>query len=68
MRKFPLFVFLFLAVKATYACDICGCSSGNYFIGPLPQFRLHFFGTRYSYRTFHTRLATDHTEFSNDFY
>ncbi len=52
----------------TFACDICGCSSGNYFLGPFPQFRKHFFGTRYSFRSFHTHIANDATQFSNDFY
>jgi len=68
MKKFLLICFLAGSINQTFACDICGCSSGNYFIGPFPQFRKHFFGTRYSFRSFHTRLANDATQFSNDFY
>lgn len=50
------------------ACDICGCSSGNYFIGPYPQFSKYFFGMRYSFRSFHSRIADDATQYSKDFY
>ncbi len=57
-----------LSLQQTFACDICGCSAGNYFIGPFPQFRKHFFGTRYSFRSFDSRLASDPTQFSKDFY
>jgi hypothetical protein len=68
MKKNLLICFLIASINQTFACDICGCSSGNYFIGPFPQFRKHFFGTRYSFRSFHTHLANDATQFSNDFY
>lgn len=68
MKKIFLIGILFLSLQETFACDICGCSSGNYFIGPFPQFRKHFFGTRYSFRSFNSRVAGDPTQFSKDFY
>lgn len=64
-----LFSFLFLInVQQVVACDICGCSSGNYFLGPTPQFSKHFIGIRYSFRSFHTILKEDENEYSKDFY
>jgi hypothetical protein len=68
MKKIILVLFLSLSVQALFACDICGCSSGNYFLGPTPQFRNHFIGMRYSFRSFSTVMKEDESEFSNDFY
>jgi hypothetical protein len=50
------------------ACEVCGCSSGNYFISPFPQFRNYFLGTRYTFRSFSTTLASDPAAYSKDFY
>ncbi len=36
----------------TLACDVCGCSVGGNYFGILPQFRRHFVGVRYQYRSF----------------
>jgi len=55
-------------IAPVFACDICGCSSGNYFLGPFPQFKKHFFGVRYSIRSYESKLATGSGEFSKDFY
>ncbi len=68
MKKIFLIVILLLSLQETFACDICGCSSGNYFIGLFPQFRKHFFGTRHTFRSFHSQVAGDPTQFSKDFY
>ena len=68
MKKlFTLTIFL-LFIAPAFACDICGCSSGNYFLGPFPQFKRHFFGVRYSIRSYESRVAADGEEFSKDFY
>lgn len=66
-----IFTFFFLitfALNQGFACDICGCSSGSYFIGPFPQFSNHFIETRYSFEKYGTILSSDNTQFSNDFY
>ena len=61
-------ILLLLCVQTLMACDICGCSSGNYFLAPMPQFNKHFVGMRYSLRSFETILKDDKTQFSNDIY
>lgn len=68
MKQIFLFVMLLLCLQPIFACDICGNSSGNYFIGPFPQFHKHFFGSRYSFRRFHSHVKNDATQFSKDFY
>jgi hypothetical protein len=68
MRKILLTGILMLSLQDIFACDICGCSSGNYFIGPFPMFHRHFFGTRYTFRSFKSVVAGDPGQFSKDFY
>jgi len=59
---------LFFIVLQTFACDICGCGGGNFYLGLLPQFKNKFIGLRYHYAQFHTVLANDPTQFSHNFY
>jgi hypothetical protein len=66
--KIALFLLISLTLKNLVACDICGCSTGNYFLGPTPQFKSYFIGTRYSFRSFNTVLKTDNEQYSKDFY
>jgi hypothetical protein len=69
MKKISVLLLLaMILIKPTLACDLCGCSSGNYFIGPYPQFHKYFLGARYSFQRFSTLLADDNTQFSRDFY
>lgn len=68
MKKLFILICVLSSLQDTLACDICGCSSGNYFIGPFPQFRKHFFGLRYSFRSFQTNITGDASQYSNDFY
>ena len=68
MKKLFTVGILLLMVAPVFACDICGCSSGNDFLGPFPQFKKHFFGVRYSIRNYESHMAMDGEEFSKDFY
>ncbi len=68
MKRIILLLLLVFSINESYSCNLCGCNSGNYFIGPYPQFNLHFIGLRYSFEGYHTRLNSDYSQFSNDFY
>lgn len=68
MKKTFISIFLTLFLKISFACDICGGSSGNYFVGPFPWFHKHFAGVRYTFRTFYSVVKDDVTQFSRDFY
>jgi hypothetical protein len=61
-------VTLLLSSTTSFACEICGCSSGNFQIGLLPNFNKGFAGLRYSYSHFNSRIKSDPTQFSNDYY
>jgi hypothetical protein len=68
MRYIISLILILASTQITQACEICGCSTGNYFIGPTPQFSRHFVGIRSSVRSFSTVLHHDEEEFSEDLY
>lgn len=59
---------LFLTLSKAFACEICGCSTGNFQIGLLPNFNKGFMGLRYGYSHYHSQVKNEPTEFSNDYY
>jgi hypothetical protein len=54
--------------EGIYACDICGCGSGNFYMGLLPSFKSRFFGVRYHFMEYNTSLVADPTQFSHNSY
>jgi len=66
-RTLILTFFIFISIRS-FCCDICGCGLGNYYIGMVPQFGRHFIGFRYQYQSFHTHIANDASQFSNDYF
>lgn len=68
MKKLILTGILFFTFTGLFACDICGCSAPGYFFGPFPQFKSHFYGVRYYFRSFNSQVKNDASQFSKDFY
>ena len=68
MKRVFLTAFTFLIIFSASACEICGCGVGNFYLGLLPHFNSKFFGIRYQYMHYHTQLAGDASQFSNDYY
>ena len=69
MKKSYFLLIILLAINFNaFACEICGCGVGNFYLGLLPNFKSKFIGVRYSFLQYHTELAKDPTQFSNDYY
>lgn len=44
------------APSLIWACDICGCGTGSYYVGILPEFKKRFIGMRYQHKSMVTGL------------
>ena len=59
MKKIiTLTILLFTAVNI-FACDICGCGVGSYYLGILPEFKKRFIGLRYQHKGLTTHISAD---------
>jgi hypothetical protein len=67
-KTFIVSILFLIAFTTSNACEICGCGVGNFYMGMLPRFKSKFIGVRYSYMRYHTELAADKTQFSDDYY
>jgi hypothetical protein len=71
MKGFRLLILTSLmlgTVIVADACEICGCGVGNFYLGMLPNFKNKFVGVRYQFMQYKTRLKTDESQYSNDYY
>jgi len=61
-----------LATGNALACNVCGCSASNQYLGILPQYENHFIGLQYQYRSINSAhpglLPSDPKEPSSEYY
>ena len=57
MKKHLLIAVLFFFAVPVFACDICGCGVGSYYIGILPEFNKKIIGIRYRYNSLRTHIG-----------
>ena len=68
MKSIFFSIVLVLLVFKLEACDLCGCNSGSYFIGPFPQYNSNFISTQYSFQNSNSVMRSDNSQFSNEFF
>jgi len=70
MKRHSILILLFIVSfsSAVQACEICGCGNSNFQIGLLPNFKQGFVGFRYSGSQFNSRVNSDPTQFSHDYF
>lgn len=68
MKRFLLSFLFFFIIAASFACPICGCGVGGFYIGLFPTHNGKFVGVRYQYAHYETRLNNDPPQFSHDYY
>lgn len=58
MKKITISLLLLCSTAfASFACDICGCGVGSYYLGILPEFNKRFIGLRYQHKSLQTHLG-----------
>lgn len=67
-RILTIFTLLISTQFPAYACDICGCGVGSYYLGILPEFNKRFGGFRYQHKSIQTHLGPngERTHLTND--
>lgn len=68
MKKLFIIAILCLGVTVADACPICGCGTGNLYMGLFPNFKSKFIGVRWNHSAYHTHLLNDATQFSHNYY
>jgi hypothetical protein len=61
MKKIILILVSSFAATSVFACDICGCGVGSYYLGILPEFKKRFIGLRYQHKGLLTHISADGT-------
>jgi hypothetical protein len=57
MKKLLIILFIAAMPATSWACDICGCGVGSYYLGILPDFSDKFVGIRYQSKLLTTHLG-----------
>lgn len=58
-KLIALAVLFFTNMSGIFACDICGCGVGSYYLGILPEFKKKFIGLRYQHKLLRTHIGPD---------
>jgi Putative MetA-pathway of phenol degradation len=61
MKKIIISAILLFCATGVFACDICGCGVGSYYLGILPDFKKRFIGLRYQHKGLTTHISADGT-------
>lgn len=59
MKKIFFPSILLFITSGIFACDICGCGVGSYYLGILPEFKKRFIGLRYQHKGLITHISAD---------
>lgn len=54
---FLAFSLFLLTLSEVFACDICGCGAGNFYLGIMPQINKNFIGLRYRVSNFRSHVG-----------
>lgn len=57
MKRIIILLISIASFESVWACDICGCGVGSYYVGILPEFSKKIIGVRYRYNSLVTHLG-----------